>query len=260
VTLILKLSLIPLVVWLATVAGRRFGHAVTGWITGLPLIAGPISIYLALDPGPEFAAKTGHSILQCTAGSAAHCLAFGLAAPRFGWFGSLMCAWATFLVVAWAISATWFPLWLAAACAFGSLAATLAFMPRVGAASGPVRIPNSEVVLRMLFALVIAAAATLLSADIGPRYAAILLTFPISGTVMPAFTRALYGADATIQLLRGFVLGLFGFTAFFIVVPLMLPRYGIVVAYTLGTAVAIATTFIITRLYARLGLHRRPAH
>ena len=57
-TLFLKLSLIPLVIWLATVAGRKWGHAVTGWITGLPLIAGPISIYLALDPGPDFAART----------------------------------------------------------------------------------------------------------------------------------------------------------------------------------------------------------
>jgi hypothetical protein len=31
--ILLKLSLVPLVVWLASVAGRRWGHAVTGWIS-----------------------------------------------------------------------------------------------------------------------------------------------------------------------------------------------------------------------------------
>ena len=36
---LLKLALVPLVVWLASVAGRRWGHAATGWISGLPLIA-----------------------------------------------------------------------------------------------------------------------------------------------------------------------------------------------------------------------------
>lgn len=257
-SLALKLSLIPLVVWLASAAGRRFGHAVTGWITGLPLIAGPISIYLALDPGPEFAAATGHAVLQCTSASAAHCLAFALAARRMGWIGSLACAWGTFLAVAWLITAAPMPFALAALCTIASLTLTLALMPRVSAGGGPVRIPQGEIVLRMLFALAIAAAATVLAADIGTRLAGILLTFPISGTVMPAFTRALYGADAAIQLLRGFVLGLFGFTAFFIIVPLALPALGIVVAYTLGSAAAIATTLIITRAYARLGLHRPP--
>ena len=45
----LKLAAAPLVVWLASQAGRRFGHRVAGLIGGFPLIAGPIMLFLALD-------------------------------------------------------------------------------------------------------------------------------------------------------------------------------------------------------------------
>ncbi len=55
--LLLKLALVPFAVWLASLAARRWGHAVSGYLGGLPLIGGPITLYLALDHGPDFAAR-----------------------------------------------------------------------------------------------------------------------------------------------------------------------------------------------------------
>ncbi len=257
-SLVLKLSLVPLVVWLASEAGRRWGHSVTGWITGLPLIAAPISIFLALDPGPEFSAQTGHVILQSTPAAALHCLAFALAAQRCGWLGSLLFGWASFIALSFLCTFAPMPIWLAASCAFASLAIVLVALPSVEHGIGPVHIPRGEIIVRMLFALAIAAAATLGATTLGPKFSGILLTFPISGSVMPAFTRAIYGGKATVQLLRGFVLGLFGFTAFFVVVPLALPRMGLLPAYLLAAIVAVSVTLIITRLATRLGINRPP--
>ena len=48
---LLRLLLIPAAVWLASLAGRRWGHGVSGYLGGLPLIGGPITLYLALDHG-----------------------------------------------------------------------------------------------------------------------------------------------------------------------------------------------------------------
>ncbi|MSP97981.1 MAG: hypothetical protein EXR29_12325 [Betaproteobacteria bacterium] len=252
----MKLSLVPLVIWIASEAGRRWGHSVTGWITGLPLIAAPISIFLALDPGPEFSAQTGHMILQSTPAAALYCLAYGLAAQRFGWLASLLLGWALFFAMSFVCTTGTMPVWIAAFGAFLSLVIVLLALPRVEQSVGPVHIPRSEIVVRMLFALAIAAAATIGATTLGPKYSGILLTFPISGSVMPAFTLAIYGHKATAQLIRGFVLGLFGFTSFFMVVPLALPRMGLLPTYLLATIVAVAVTLIITHLAARLGINR----
>ena len=56
-TVALKLLLAPLLILLATLAGRRWGPAVGGWLAGLPLTSGPVSLILALEQGPEFAAR-----------------------------------------------------------------------------------------------------------------------------------------------------------------------------------------------------------
>ncbi|MFN0299333.1 MAG: hypothetical protein ACKVQU_03150 [Burkholderiales bacterium] len=254
----MKLSLVPLVVWLASEAGRRWGHSVTGWITGLPLIAAPISIFLALDPGPEFSWQTGQIILQSTPAAALHCVAFALAAQRFGWLGSLLIGWLCFLVLGFICTMVVMPVWLAACLAFASLAIALAALPKVERSIGPVHIPRTEIIVRMLFALAIAAAATIGATTLGPKFSGILLTFPISGSVMPAFTRAIYGGKASVQLLRGFVLGLFGFAAFFVVVVVGLPRMGMLPTYFFAALIAVSVTLIITRLATRLGIARAP--
>jgi hypothetical protein len=47
--LLLKLVLTPALIALASLAGRRWGHAVSGWIVALPLTTGPIVFFLGLS-------------------------------------------------------------------------------------------------------------------------------------------------------------------------------------------------------------------
>jgi hypothetical protein len=53
--LLARLLLVPLLVVLLTLAGRRWGPAVAGWLTGFPIVAGPILLLIALEQGPAFA-------------------------------------------------------------------------------------------------------------------------------------------------------------------------------------------------------------
>ena len=55
---LLRLVLVPAAVWVASLAARRWGHTVSGYLGGLPLIGGPITLYLALDHGTAFAAQS----------------------------------------------------------------------------------------------------------------------------------------------------------------------------------------------------------
>ena len=61
--LIAKLTLTPLMMFLASAAGRRFGPGFSGWLTGLPLLAGPISIFISIEQSPAFAAHAAGGTL-----------------------------------------------------------------------------------------------------------------------------------------------------------------------------------------------------
>ncbi len=65
-SLILKLVLTPVLIGAASLAGRRWGPAVSGWLVGLPLTSGPITFFLALSHGATFAAAAAVGTLTGT--------------------------------------------------------------------------------------------------------------------------------------------------------------------------------------------------
>jgi hypothetical protein len=75
----------------------------------------------------------------------------------------------------------------------------------------------------------------------------VLLSLPITGSIMPPFTLALYGPDALARLVRGFVVGLCGFTAFFFVVAAAIVPFGVTIAFCCAVVAALASVFIAAR-------------
>ena len=49
--LVFKLLLTPLLIGLVSLAGRRWGPGVSGWLVGLPLTSAPVSLFLTLEQG-----------------------------------------------------------------------------------------------------------------------------------------------------------------------------------------------------------------
>ncbi len=249
--LLLKIALVPVVVWLASAAGRRWGHGITGWISGLPVIAGPISVFLALDQGERFAADAAAITLQVTASAALHCFVFAWAARRLPWWGALLSGWASFALTAPFIGAARVPPVLAFGAVVLALAVMIAKLPRPAAPPKPASIPRAEIVVRVLAALALATAVTLGANSLGPRLSGILLGVPITGSVLPSFATALHGGDATLRLLAGFISGLIAFAAFHLVVAAALPALGITATYLLACVAALAATALTARLQAR---------
>ena len=69
--LALKLLLVPTFLLLLSLAGRRWGPAVAGWLAGLPVLTGPILFLLALEKGPAFAAAAATVSLSAVFGAVA---------------------------------------------------------------------------------------------------------------------------------------------------------------------------------------------
>ena len=80
--LLLKLVLTPLLVGGSTLAARRWGPAIGGWLIALPLTSGPVLAFLALDHGSGFAAVAAIGSLTGLAGIAVYSAAYHGAARR----------------------------------------------------------------------------------------------------------------------------------------------------------------------------------
>jgi hypothetical protein len=244
---LLRLALVPAAIWLATLAARRWGHTVSGYLGGLPLIGGPITLYLALDHGSAFAARSATFTLAAILGQGAHLLAFAHVARRARWPVALAAGWSGFALAA--AFAAWLDPgpWLALSLAIAGLGAAWIGLPRPRDPVVPPRIPPLEMRMRLVAAFLLAAAILWAADAFGPVASGVLLSVPVTGSIMPPFTLALYGPDSVARLTRGFVVGLTGFTTFFLVLALAVVPWGIAAAFGAAVVGALAAVLVASR-------------
>lgn len=243
-----KLALVPAVVWLASLAARRWGHAVSGYLGGFPMIGGPITLYLAIDFGPAFAAQVATATLAAVAGQAGHMLGFAYVGRVGGPVAGLVCGLAFYVAIALVVAPMGAVPAVALALAATGLAVAWRFLPRpTGTVSLPA-IPPLELWLRLAAALVLAAVILFGAESFGPVMSGVLLSLPITGAIMPPFTLALYGRDALAWLQRGFITGLAGFSAFFFVVATTAEALGTGASFVAATACGVLAVSAYSRL------------
>jgi len=234
VVLALKIVLTPAVMVGATLAGRRFGGAVSGWLIGLPLTSGPLVLIIALQHGRHFAARTATGSLSGCVAEAAFCLGW-LAGSRRGRGVALASASAAFAVAAVAVH----PLPYAALVplALASLLVALRILPPFAPRTeGSVRTPRWNLPARALVALAIVLALTAAAPTIGARLTGLLAVYPLYSAVL-----AVFAAAAAIGILRGLLLGLFSFVAFYAVLAPLLAHASTGVAFACAIAAALVT-------------------
>lgn len=90
--LALKLLLVPTLIALVTLAGRRWGPGVAGWLSAFPILSGPILLILALEQGPAFAANAAHGTLLAVLAILVFSLAYAWTAQRRPWPDCLLIA------------------------------------------------------------------------------------------------------------------------------------------------------------------------
>lgn len=250
---LLRLLLVPAAVWLASVAGRRWGHSVSGYLGGLPMIGAPITLFLALDLGPEFAARSALFTLGAVVAQAAHLMAFAhVGVLSRAWIASLAAGWGAFAIVAIAVGFIPLNVPVALALALGGLLAAWRWLPREQGEVAHPAIPRIELQLRLLAAFGLAIVIVFAAPVFGPVVSGVLLSMPVTGSIVPPFTLALYGPGALMRLLRAFVLGLFGFSAFFLVIAGTLVAWGLVPSFSAAVMAALAALFVANRLLARV--------
>jgi hypothetical protein len=214
----------------------------------MPLIGGPITFFLAQDHGARFAAQSATVTLAAVAGQAAYLLAFAFASRSRSWAVALACGLTAFAAVS--VGVAWLApsLIVAIVLAVGALAIAWIALPHPREPGGMPSVPGIELYLRLAAALALAFAIVTSASILGPMWSGVMLSIPVTGSIIPAFTLALHGPDVVARVVRGFVVGLTGFISFFSVVAGGAVEMGIAVSFLLATLAALAAVSVSSRL------------
>lgn len=239
-SLILKLIVTPALIGAVSLAGRRWGPSISGWLVGLPLTSGPVVLFLALDQGAAFASRASQGILAGGISVALFCLAYSWFALRLNWGFTLLASWVVFVVATALLQLVTFPLIPLFLSVIAVLLLVLRLLPARTGSAAPVALPWWDIPARMLIATAFVLLLTGLAPTLGPQLSGLLAPFPIYTTILAVFAHYFQGAATASNLLRGVVLGLFGFVGFFLVVAALIGQAGILPTF-LG-AVALTLT------------------
>jgi hypothetical protein len=251
--LLVKLSLAPLLVVGSSLAGRRWGPALSGLLVALPLVAGPILLITDLERGAHFAAHAAGSSLLGLVALASFVVVFARASRPRGWALAVASGWLAFLAVALALSTVAVPAVIGALLATGAFALAPTLMPpdpHFGQA--PVgSLPRWDLPARAIATALLVLTLTGAAAGLGPTLTGVLTPFPISTSVLAAFVLVQEGPLHANALLRGFLRGAFGFVAFCFLIAVLLVPLGTFVAFTLALCGALAAQLAAWALVRR---------
>lgn len=250
--LLLKLFLVPMLILVASLAGNRWGPAVSGWLVSLPFTSAPVVFFLAIEQGGAFASSASVGVIlglmSITLFAFAYCW---LALRRKGvpWPYPVLLGSAAFFLLTLAFVDIAAPPVAAFAGTTLFLAVAYRFLPRASASvTGNPPVAWWEIAFRMVAATALVLLITQASATLGPQLSGLLTPFPVYVCVLASSTYRLQGAEPAARLVRGATLGLFTPAVFFLIVSTTIAWLGIGPSFGL----AIAATPVVHALAYRL--------
>jgi hypothetical protein len=245
--LVLKLLLTPLIVGGASVAARRWGPSIGGWIVSLPLTSGPVLFFLAIEQGPSFAAEATVGTVLGLLGICGYAVGY-LVGSRRGAAAALGVASLGYVAVGVGVQPiTGAPFALLVAIVVAAIAGVIQLLPVPAGPAVAHEHPSWDLPARILVGTTLVVALTTLAPRLGPVASGIVATFPAYVSVLAVFEHVRGGRAAGLGVLRGLIVGLFGTVAFHVVIRTMVVSFGVAIAFP----VAIAVTGVIGALALR---------
>ncbi len=251
--LIFKLVMTPLIIAAATLISRRWGERIGGLAIGLPLTSGPVSVFFAVEQGRGYAEAAAFGAILGLVAVAVFCTVYVQASKRFPWYLASAVSIGLYLAAVWLISFLTPGLGWEVILVPAVLAASLLWMGKAEAGEKAVVTPWWDLPLRMVIATTMLVLITTGAGLLGPKWGGLLSPFPVFTFVMTTFSHSQGGPGAAWRLIRGVLSGLFSYTAFFVVVGLMVESANLFVVYGLATLTALAVNGLSLAFTLRVG-------
>jgi hypothetical protein len=232
---LLKLVLTPVLIAAATLAGRRWGHTMSGWLVGLPFTSGPVILFLALEQGTHFAALAALGVVLGVTSQAAFALAYVYLGGKASWIPGSIWGTAGFALATAVFELVRLPGPLEPPLVLVSLLAAIALMPARGLPLAHADLDESaDLWLRILIATALVVGLTSLAPVLGPRLSGLLSPFPVYAAILAIFAHRQGGYQAACLVWRGLLFGLFAFLGFFSLLAATLMPLGIALSFALA--------------------------
>lgn len=236
--LCIKLLLVPSLLAAVTLAARRWGSNVAGWLGGFPIVAGPVLLVIAIEHGTHFGTLAAEAALAAVGPTMLFLAVYARLSAGRRWWATL-----TLGYLAWGLAVALValaPAGLGAAAAIGGFGLVGArwLVPLPAGPVSPETPHRLELPARMLVGTVLTFASSAIAALLGPRFGGYIAVFPLVASVVASFSHALHGHESAARFLAGMIRGMSSVAALCLVLALLLPRTSVGVAFASAFAAA----------------------
>ena len=235
---ILKLVLAPIILGSASLAGRRWGAAVSGWLVALPLTSGPVAFFLALSHDRAFVFDSIRGTLSGGFSLIAFSLTYAWVSRKFNWQVSIasgIFVFAGMTVLLQRITIPFIPLFISV---FIVIFIGLVLMPKAQPMESITNPGKWDIPTRILLGTSFILLITGIAPYIGSRLTGLLTTIPLYISILTIFAHRHQGQVAAANVLHGLILGLFAFAWFYLVLGLLIENTSLAAAF--GSAILVA--------------------
>ena len=236
-----KMAITALFVSVATIIAERLGATVGALVATLPVSAGPVYVFLALDHDASFISTSAIASLALNAATAIFVTVYVLVAQRHSLWSSVSLAFTAWVAATLALG---FVEWTAAS---ASLLNAVVFVlcvfivePFLLVRVPPTTRPWHDFVIRAGMVTLLVGAVVALSFQIGPAGSGMLAVFPVIYMSIMVILHPRVGGPATAAVLANAIPGLAGFGAALLTLHLTAVPLGSTLALILALGVSVA--------------------
>jgi hypothetical protein len=245
-TLIVKMAVTAAFLLAATITAERAGPLIGGLVATLPISAGPVYAFLALDHDAHFIAQAALGSLGTNVINVAFAVTYTLLAQRSSLAVSMGGAYVVWLVLSYFFGGTHWPLWLAIAVNAAVIALSMWIVhPFRHVRVLAVRPRWYELLMRAGMVAALVGVVVTLSFTIGPSLSGSLAVFPIVLTSLMIILHRRIGGPATAAVMANTIVGFGGFGLAVVALHVAAEPLGSAPALGLALAVSICCNLAI---------------
>ncbi len=245
-TLFVRMAMTAAFLIAATVTAERAGPLIGGLVATLPISAGPIYIFLAIDHDAHFVGESALGSLLSNAVNIAFALTYCLLAQKRSLVVSLAGAFLMWGVLIWLGNLLQLGLWGTLAANVAAVAIAVAVQRNLPSIQFPrMRTYWYDYILRAVLVALLVGVVVTLSHHIGPAASGNIAVFPIVLTSIAIILHPRVGGRATATVLAHSAVGLGGFGLAMLALHLLAEPFGSVWALVGTLVVSVAVNVII---------------
>lgn len=245
-TLFLKMAITAGFVLAATITAERAGPLVAALVATLPIGAGPVYVFLALDHDAHFIAQSAVASLALNAVNAVFAATYSKLAQKRSLAISLGGAYVVWIALALTINSYHWSLGPALAINVVAIGLGLwVVRPFRHVTMPPLKPRWYELVMRAVLVAILVGVVVTFSFRIGPYGSGVLAVFPVVMTSIIFILHRRAGGLPTAAVLANAVLGLLGFGICIVVLHFIAEPFGVAAGLSAALAVSVGWSLLV---------------